>query len=282
LFHVDVDAHVPGRAYPQSSGIVADASDYLDGLIAYAEACPPGPHVEARRSYLQARLRERPRWLQEGLRSSAARPLKPQRLMSELQHVLDHDPQCAAGVNLFCDVGNVLGWAWHHLVIGWPNSLFCNTTMGAMGWASGAVIGAKLGEPEKPALALVGDGALLMNGVEISSAAQAKVGAIWIVLYDNSMSMVAQGMGVTHADLEHRDWRAEYDLGSPDLAAFARSLGADAVDICGPGQLQHELGLALARSERRSVPQVLVAHIDHEEKPPFEHLREELERRESS
>jgi len=217
--------------------------------------------------------RRRSRWSGPGARLSDDVPIRPQRLMFEVQKVLDAHPLCQRGANIFCDVGNVLGWVWHHLTLSPPHRLWCNTTMGAMGWANGAVIGGKLAQPSRPALALLGDGALLMNGTELSTAARNSVGAVWVVLFDNAMTMVAQGMAVTHTGSSERDWHEEYGLGNPDLAGFCRALGAHAVDVHDPRDLGARLAEALEGSRACAQPHVVVVHIDPSQRPPFPHLR---------
>jgi len=95
--------------------------------------------------------------------------------------------------------------------------------MGPMGFAVGAVIGAKLALPDEPCIAVCGDGAFMMHGAEISTAAQNGAGAIWLVLNDNDLGMVSQGMETL---FKSESWLGYYKLGAPDLVKFAEGLGA--------------------------------------------------------
>jgi acetolactate synthase-1/2/3 large subunit len=145
-----------------------------------------------------------------------------------------------------------------------------------MGWASGAVLGGKLGDPERHALALSGDGAFFMNGSEVSTAAQYRIPATWLVFQDDNMGMVTQGMNATHDSPTRQGWESYYRLGDSDLVSCAASLGADAYGVSGAGDVGQLLPGLLLAAERRRKPQVLVVRIDEREKPPYPHVRANL------
>jgi acetolactate synthase-1/2/3 large subunit len=273
LFHVDVDTAVFGRVFSPTTGIVAEAGWALDRLIQLGQALAPSRFVEARERLLREDVKSVPMWLGDSARQSTAHPVLPQRVMAELQGVLDRPSMLDRGVNLFCDIGNSTGWAWHHLCIRPPHRAFFNTGMGSMGWASGAVLGGKLADPERFALALSGDGAFFMNGSEVSTAAQYRIPATWIVFQDDNMGMVTQGMNATHDSPDRRGWESYYRLGDSDLVNFAASLGADAYGVSGAGDLDQLLPGLLVAAEKRRKPQVLVVRIDERETPPYPHSR---------
>ena len=97
--------------------------------------------------------------------------------------------------------------------------------MGPMGFAVAGVVGGKLAAPDAACVAVVGDGAFLMHGSEISTAALQSAGAIWIVLDDGDLTMVSQGQEEFFGTL---DWTDYYSLGSTNLVGFATALGARA------------------------------------------------------
>jgi acetolactate synthase-1/2/3 large subunit len=137
-----------------------------------------------------------------------------------------------------------------------------------MGFAVAGVVGAKLGAPDVPCIAIVGDGAFMMHGAEVSTAAQNKVGAIWIVLNDNDLGMVSQGMA---ALFPSQPWEGYYALGAPDLVKFSEGLGARAVAITKDQDAEtfrRALRDAL-RDAERGQPQVIVLHIDNTLSPPY-------------
>jgi thiamine pyrophosphate-dependent acetolactate synthase large subunit-like protein len=57
---------------------------------------------------------------------------------------------------IFLDAGNCIGWGIHYFTIDRPREIHSALAMGPMGFAVGAVIGAKIGRPERTCVALVG------------------------------------------------------------------------------------------------------------------------------
>jgi acetolactate synthase-1/2/3 large subunit len=127
-----------------------------------------------------------------------------------------------------------------------------------------------MGRPEATCVALVGDGAFMMHGAEVSTAQAHDVGAIWIVLRDDDLHMVSQGM--TYGDPDPTDpdvWMHLYRLGTPDLVAFASGLGADAYAVESPAELRSVWPAVLDGANVRNKPQVLVARINQRSLNPY-------------
>jgi acetolactate synthase-1/2/3 large subunit len=272
-FQIDHQPAALGRAFPQFTGLEGDATLALRALSRAAGLRDTSPHVAERRRFLSDVVKAVARTVAPEASESQCVPLFPERVLSELQTVLERAEVAERGVNLFLDIGNTTGWCWHYLGIDPPHRTFSNTAMGSMGWGLSAAIGGKLADPSRHALAVMGDGALLMNGSELSTAARYGVGVTAIVFDDGGMNMVTHGMQATHAEPEGLHWHDCYALGSPDLVKFAESLGADARAIVAPGELVESLPGAFDRAERQQKPQVLVVRIDPSRRPPFPHLR---------
>jgi acetolactate synthase-1/2/3 large subunit len=258
---VDVDATSIGRVVPVDMPIVCDAESILSNLLELAALGPaPGEAAVARlRALSVLRSEVRREFAPEKMRDSSS-PLKPQRIMAEL------DRHMRGELDLYVDMGNCTGWATHCLRIAPPARMFVPCGLSTMGWSCGAVIGGKLARPERRALALLGDGALLMNGTEINTAAKYGVGAVYLVLNDDSLGMVNHG---EHLQTGHPLEDDYYALGSPDLVGFARALGANAVAADTAEDLAAALDASFAAAEETRRPQVIVARIDHREVPPY-------------
>jgi acetolactate synthase-1/2/3 large subunit len=163
-----------------------------------------------------------------------------------------------------------VGWSVHYLAIDPPSSIFTSLSMGPMGFGVGSVIGGKIGCPENTCICITGDAAFMMNGSEISTASQYKVGAIWLVLYDNNLGMVSQGMDFFAPDKKKPEiWSELYELGNPDLAMFAKSLGADSYTVNSPADLEKIMPKVLKRANLDRVPQVIIAKINRKPVPPY-------------
>jgi acetolactate synthase-1/2/3 large subunit len=103
----------------------------------------------------------------------------------------------------------------------------------------------------RPAVALVGDGSMLMLN-EVSTAVATGAPAIWVVLNDSRYNMCAQGaqaLGLTNVDCS---------LPETDFVAYARSLGAAGITV----RRGDDLGGSLAAALRVAGPIVVDVHID--------------------
>lgn len=265
LIQIDVDPKVIGRHYPTQASIVGDAGLSIDGLIARGEDTPPRaseqPALAARRARIAAFKQRVAPFSRPEVRDRVHGMLAPQRLMKELNEVIP------ARTSIFVDNGNCLAWAIHHMQIDPPAEIYLSLAMASMGWANGAVIGAKLGAPDRTCICLTGDGSFLMNGVEVSTAARYRVGAIWIILYDNSLGMVNHGEMVT-GNYEYPLDDPHYELGDPDVVGVARALGADGYWIERAGELREIFPAVLAGADAGR-PQVIAARIDPTELAPI-------------
>jgi acetolactate synthase I/II/III large subunit len=261
---VDLDQGTIGRGFPISRGIVGEIGATLDVLIAKAtEQASPDPTRLERRLVFLEEIKRRSPFADPAGRASEAAPLHPAAAMRVANETLRDG-------HLFIDAGNCVGWSLNYLVVDPPLRYHAALNMGPMGFAVAGVVGGKIGDPAKPCVALVGDGAFMMHGAEVSTAAQNRVGAVWLVLYDNDLAMVSQGM----ADLfpPPGSWQDYYKLGAPDLVTFSQGLGAEAVAITreqGPEDLKRALEAALLRADQEARPQVIVMHIDPRPMPPY-------------
>lgn len=101
----------------------------------------------------------------------------------------------------------------------WFNS---STGYGTLGYGLPAAIGAKLAEPSRPVISLMGDGGLQFSIAELASAVEAKVGII-VLLWNNA------GYGEIKRYMERRDITPiGVDIYTPDLLAIARGFGCAA------------------------------------------------------
>jgi acetolactate synthase-1/2/3 large subunit len=263
ILQVDLDQGVLGRAFPIEMGIVAEVGCFLDDLIAQGNRVKANAKsVPARRRFV-ARIKKEPAYRDPGKRQSNDVPILPQALMGCLSEELKKLPSDS---HVFIDAGNCVGWALHYLEVDPPSQVHSALAMGPMGFGVGSVIGAKLGAPDCVCVGIVGDGAFLMHGSEISTAAHYGVGVIWIVLFDKDLAMVSQGMGHYFPCSE---WKNYYTLGNPDLAKFAESLGATAYTIRSPETFRRAFALAVTMAESEKKPQVILAHQDTNEIPPY-------------
>ena len=118
---------------------------------------------------------------------------------------------------------------------------------GTLGFGVPAAIGAKLGCPDRPVAAVVGDGAMLFTGAELATAVQYHLNIPFVVANNNSYGMIRMQQE------ERFGARVGVDLVNPDFVAYARSFGAlgDRVDT------PDGLGISLQKALAAELPTVI-------------------------
>lgn len=293
FMQVDIDASVIGRGFPITLGVVADVGPMIDLLHRLGDAHvltkPQAAAVKARRALMEQIRSTSPYRYADAVDSTAA-PATPQAIMKAITEI------APSGSHIFADAGNCLAWAAHYMTMDPPGysagkgsacsgQMHQALGMGPMGWATAAVVGCKVGAPRASCISITGDGAFLMHGNEVSTAAAHGIGAIWVVIDNEDLAMVSQGMYL----LAHKafgkgqeSWEGYYGLGQPDLEGFSRSLGAEAVTVDSPAEFRRAFRKALRRADegkpRRGGgtqfnlggrPQVIVVKVDKREIPPL-------------
>lgn len=264
FIQVDINPNIIARSFEVTQGIAGEAGAFINDMAQLMPEFPADSNSVQERKALITQIKTNSPFSDPAAYASTASPAEPAALMRVLQESLPADSK------IFVDAGNCVGWSVHYLAVQPPGSIFTSLAMGPMGFGVGAVIGAKLGCPGNTCIGIVGDGAFLMQGTEVSTASQYKIGAIWLVLFDNNLSMVSQGMDHFAHDNENPEvWQELYELGNPDLALFAKSLGADAYTINSPAELEGILPDVLKRANTDGVPQVIIAAINKAAIPPY-------------
>ena len=263
FIQVDLDQSVIGRGFQVTDGIVAEAGAFIRALWEHASAFRPDPATVTARGSEIAAIKETHSPVVPALPVQTPGTLHPAALCQLLnKHLLQNEEFPDAMV--FIDSGNCVGWSMHYMVVPEGREMHSALAMGPMGFAVCAVVGARYGRPDRLCVALVGDGALLMHLGEISTAAQNQIGAIWVVLNDNDLNMVTQGMNKFLSD----PVPFAYPLGKPDLRKVAEGLGAAAYDVAKPDDFAPAWNAARAGAAGGK-PQVIVVHVDLAAAPPY-------------
>lgn len=261
FMQVDLDPAVLGRGYPIDLGIVSEVGAVIDELCRLGDDASPVVAPLARRAALVAAIKELPPTPDPAASTSTTSPIQPAALMRILG---DLTPE---GSFIFVDCANAVGWSLSELVIDPPTEIHFALSVAPLGFGIGGAIGARFGRPDSTCVAIAGDGAFLMHGAEVSTAARYGVGAIFVVLDDNNLTMVNQGMN--HFYPEADGWKDYYDFNHPDLAMMARSLGAGVHEVDDPAGFGAAYLEAIRKANADNQPQVIVARVDPGPVPPF-------------
>ncbi|MEW2445250.1 thiamine pyrophosphate-binding protein [Micromonospora marina] len=151
---IDIDARRIGTRYPVDVPLVGDAAETLRALLTRV---PENPHREWRA--MVEKMVDRWRAAAAERTATPAEPVDPRLVLRELSARLPRH----AGVAV--DVGSVVYWYARHLELPPGVQARLCGTLGSMGCALPYAVAAKLARPDEPVLALLGDGAMQLNGL---------------------------------------------------------------------------------------------------------------------
>jgi acetolactate synthase-1/2/3 large subunit len=254
LIQVDIDPYEIGKNYRITVPVIGDAKSGLTELC-YEIRRQRQRYLHWRRGKGKVEPPpDRPRFLNASAMDSAAVPIKPQRLMRDLQEALPRDAL------VFVDGGANRAWAIHYWESLYPRTFFCATGLASMGFGVAGAVGGKFAAPDRVVVSIIGDGGFLMNGMEVSTAVHYGKQVIWVVLNDAGYGMAYHALRL----LKQPDVATRYPR--IDCAKVAEGLGAQAFRIREPGEINKELIGRILESRR---PTLLDVEIDPNEIAPF-------------
>jgi acetolactate synthase-1/2/3 large subunit len=183
------------------------------------------------------------------------------RVVQALQTVMPDD-----GIVL-PDVGVHHNWVIQFWKARRPQTLLNSWGFGAMGFGVCGVLGAKLAAPDRPCVAVCGDGGFMMRPDVLCTAVEHDIPAVWVIwnnfaygaIRDIQMGMFAK-REIATSFVREKDGR----LVNPDFVALARACGADGIRVERPG----DLAGALEHAIKADAPFVVDVHVDRDIRPP--------------
>ncbi len=262
MIQIDIDHNEVGKNYPFCTALIGDAKVALKSLVFETKrqlekaGKKAADNITERESSFREFKAVNEKYVEPEKILSENEPVLPQRLMRDIRSA------CPDDTIFFVDIGNNWAWATHYLDILRPDSFFTGLGFASMGYAAAASIGAKFAAPERPVVAIVGDGGFLMNGMEVSCAVNYNRQVIWIVLNDAGYGMIYHG----------RKMRGLPDGFSTrykqvDFVKMAESLGARGIRISRPGELNETL---IGEIIETGMPTVIDVLIDGKQVPPIQ------------
>jgi acetolactate synthase-1/2/3 large subunit len=195
LAQIDIDAAELGRHYPVTLGVRADARAALEAVVAVLPESPRQP-------WTQLPPPGKP-WTLPGL--DVAGPLR---------RLLPRDAIVVA------DITRLAYILMAEFPVYEPRTFLHPAGSVAMGYGIPAAVGAKTAFPERPVVAVVGDGCFLMSGMELATAVQEKLPIIVILVNDNCLTLIKA--------TQERRYEKRFigvDLRNPDFQQFAQAFG---------------------------------------------------------
>jgi acetolactate synthase-1/2/3 large subunit len=221
-FPAEVDAH-----YSVDVGIIGDISDSLNALTdALAghrfehAADVPGSGLLAEEF---ARGQQDSRY-----------PLAPARVVADTREALGRSDV------VLVDTGATKMWMARLYPTYERNTCLISNGLSTMSFALPGALGVKLARPDSKVLAVVGDGAFLMNSQEIETAVRERIPLVVLIWEDGGYGLIEWKM-----DLELGE-HYYVKFGNPDIVKYAESFGAKGYRITSADELLPTLKAALA------------------------------------
>jgi len=257
---IDIDARMLGIRYPMELNLAGDARDTLQALIPLLER-------KQDRSWQEEIAGSVERWwrILDDQAEEAANPLNPLKVFKELS------PRLPDGCILTADSGSGTNWYARHLRFRRGMRGALSGTLATMGPALPYAVAAKFAHPDRPVVAIEGDGAMQMNGISA---------LIDVVKYDGRWSDPRFVVLVlNNQDLNQVTWEQRVLVGDPKLEAsqripdfpyarYAELLGFEGIRVDAPDQVAEAWDRALAAGR----PVVLEAVTDPEVPPLPPHI----------
>ncbi|MCL4768363.1 MAG: thiamine pyrophosphate-binding protein [Hyphomicrobiaceae bacterium] len=243
LIHVDIDGGQLGRNYAPTVGITGSVRLVLSQLIAAAK----------KRLVANQSFGDNNNWLSQTahwkhLWDSAlaetkdvdGQPIHPDRLIAELQRAA---PERTL---LLSDIGAHHSWVVQQWRIREPRSLLQSGGFASMGFGICGALGAQLAAPDRPVLAVVGDGGFLMHASAVATAVEYELPVVWLV-WNNCgyVSIRDLQVGFLGREFASRFRNARTgELITTDFAMLARSMGAEGRRVEHPDEIGDHLRAA--------------------------------------
>ncbi len=181
-------------------------------------------------------------------------PVAPRRALRELEKAMPRNAMVTTDIGNICSVSN------SYLRFDRPRSFFAAMSFGNCGYAFPTAIGAKVGAPDRPAVAYVGDDA-------------------WGMSLQETLTCVRENIPVTAVVFNNGQWGAEKknqidfyadryvgtNLVNPSFSDIARAMGAEGIMVDHPDQV----GDALKQATSSGKPTVLEIMVTQELGDPF-------------
>jgi len=252
LVHVDIDADALGRNYPADVAVAADAAAFLRALLARLGREGRGEDAE-----LRSRIRTGHGGVWETwMGDVGGAGVTPAHLLRTAQRLFGPDTVYTT------DSGNGTFLAMECLRLEEPRRYLAPVDYSCMGYAVPAALGAKLARPDAPVVALAGDGAFLMTGLELLTGAKEGLGVVVLVLRDRELAQIAQFQATAMSR------KVASQVHDYDVAGLASGLGIPALRLDADEAVESVL-LEADRLASEGTPVLVDVAIDYARKTYF-------------
>lgn len=268
VVQIDADHRMLGLTRPVAVGICGDAKAAAAELVRLlarrklagdaskqARAKKVADAKKAWESELDKWSHEKDEWSVKMAKSEGG--LHPRQVLRELEKALPSDAMVSTDIGNICSVSN------SYLRFKKPRSFLAAMSFGNCGYAFPTVVGAKVAEPKRPAVAYVGDGAWAMSFGEILTCVRERIPATAVVFNNRQWGAEKKNQ----VDFYGRRFLG-VNLDNPSFAEIGRAMGAEGVTVDRLGDVGEALDRA-CDAQRRGKTTVLEIMVSRELGDPF-------------
>ncbi len=254
LIHIDINPPVFNANYPAALTIEGDAKLVLKRLATALEALDrPRPTNSLVRSAIAS---DKSAYLKEWLAHDSKDRVNPAKFFGELRKQLDDNAIVVA------DDGNHTFLAAELMPIHCARGFISPTDFNCMGYAVPAVTAAKLANPDRQVVGIIGDGAFLMTCMETLTAASLEVGGVYFVFSDGELSQISQAQEIPY------NRKTCSVLHQMKVKGVAEATGCEFVAIDNDMAIEEGVKMALAHATQ-SKPVIVDVKIDYSKRTRF-------------
>ncbi|MDX1407491.1 MAG: thiamine pyrophosphate-binding protein [Saprospiraceae bacterium] len=233
LIHVDINPEVFDKNYQSKVAITGDASDVLKAIyeqLTRANFQSPGNSEELSRQIINDKQKYEQGWLGKPKNHLVS----PGHFFKTLREKLDNDAY------LVVDDGKHTFLAAELFDVYHPRHFISPTDFNAMGYCVPAAIGCKLMHPDKQVVGIVGDGAVMMTGLELITAVANGIAPVIFVFSDGELGQISQFQAIP------LNRKTCTQLGQLNVEGIALATGAQFIDLQHDGQINECIDKAIA------------------------------------
>ena len=244
LIHIDLDHHEIGKNYPTEVGIVADARVTLEAILASVSDQQAARTAGRREKFFADIQAAKAAWeaMLAPRRDSHEVPFTSQRPLGALRKVMDRDGIILAGS------GNTQGAVKQTFEVYEPRTHLTSGSFSPMGWAVPAALGAKLAQPDRQVVAVLGDGDFMMSLPEMGTAVMNDIPAVFLVHNNRGYMSIRGGQRKftgRHVASEFNYHKGNGEPYTANIAEVAKNFGMQSWKVEDSAELEKTLKAAL-------------------------------------
>jgi len=257
IIQVESNARRLGLTKKIDVGLLGDAKLTTEALLNNLAAVSPVCLDNAEARLAEAKS-QKEAWESE-LDSWSATPsgqsiMEPRTALRELEKAMPDNAMVSTDIGNICSVSN------SYLRFKNPNSFFAAMSFGNCGYSFPCAMGAKMGAPDRPSIAYVGDGAWGMSLNEIMTCVRENIPAIAVVFNNGQWGAEKKNQVDFYSDRF-----VGTNIQNPSFAEVSRVMGAEGIKVDKP----EEVGPALTTLINSGKPGVLEIMVSKTLADPF-------------